>query len=63
MSSFGYKEIEYSGESNDEVRPRLSKEVREVMLKQKITNPKSITYTGLIQFVIIPTSGARLLTH
>ena len=63
MSSFGHTEIEYFGDSNDEERPLLSKEVREVVLKKKGTKPKYMTYTGLMPFLIIWTTGANLLTH
>ena len=35
MLSFGHTEIEYFGESNDKVRPLLSKKVIEVLLKPK----------------------------
>ena len=35
ISSFGHTEIEYFGDSNDEVRPLLSKEVQQVLLIQK----------------------------
>ena len=63
LSSFGHTEIEYFGDSNDGVRPLLSKEVREFLLKQKGTNPKYLTYTGLFPYLIIWTTGASLLTH
>ena len=31
MSSFGHKELEYRGDSNDDVTPRLPKEVRDLI--------------------------------
>ena len=46
MSSFGHTEIEYFRDNNDEERLLLSKEVREVLLKQKGTKPKYMTYTS-----------------
>ena len=63
LSSFGHTEIEYFGDRNDEVRPLFSKEVREVLLIQKSTNSKYMTYTGLILFLIIRTTCVRLLGH
>ena len=39
LSSFGHTEIEYFADSHDEVRPLLSKEVREVLLIQKRHKP------------------------
>ena len=35
MSSFGHKEIEYSGDTNDEVRPLLFKDVSKGPTKTK----------------------------
>ena len=63
MSSFGHTEIEYDGDSDNEATPLLSKEVREVLLKQKSTKPKYMTYTGIMPFLIIWTTGESLLTH
>ena len=39
MSSFGHTEIEYDGDSDDEATTLLSKEVQEVLLKQKRHEP------------------------
>ena len=39
MSSFGHTEIEYFGDSNDEVRPLFPKKVQDVLLKQKRHEP------------------------
>ena len=39
MSSFRHTEIEYFRDNHDEERPLLSKEVREVLLRQKMHEP------------------------